>query len=70
MDKDLEELGEGVPVRPGRISWASLVGAAFGFALGLVWVTLGWWQAVACAILAVIGGFLGRYYVGEVPSEE
>lgn len=70
MDKELEELSEEVSVRPNRLSWSSVVGAAFGLALGLVWVTLGWWPAVGCAVLAVVGGFLGRYYVGEVSSEQ
>jgi uncharacterized membrane protein YjjB (DUF3815 family) len=48
-----------------RVSWAAVVGAAFGLVIGAILVRYGFWPALATLILAVVGGFLGRYYVGD-----
>jgi hypothetical protein len=61
-----EELSEPVePVVHRHISWGAIVGAGFGLALGAMWVHYGFWTALGAAFLAVVGGLLGRYYVGD-----
>ena len=50
---------------PPRLSWASVVGAGFGLALGAILVHWGFWPAVVALIFALIGGWLARHYVGD-----
>jgi hypothetical protein len=50
---------------PPRLSWASVVGAAFGLALGAILVHWGFWPALVALLLALAGGWLGRHYVGD-----
>lgn len=52
------------PVTP-RLSWSSVVGAAFGLALGVILFQLGFWPAVVSLLLALAGGWLARHYVGD-----
>ena len=52
------------PVRH-RLSWSAVVGAAFGLALGVVWARFGFAWALLGLVLAVVGGFMGRFYVGD-----
>ena len=56
-----------VPAEPARrrLSWGAVVGAAFGLILGAIWMRYGFAAALVAAILAVAGGLLGRYYVGD-----
>ena len=61
-----DEFSEDVePPAPPRLSWASVVGAAFGLALGAILVRWGFWAALVALVLALIGGFLARHYVGD-----
>jgi len=44
------------PIHP---FWRALVGAAFGFGVGLAGLIFGFWAAVLMLILIVIGGVIG-----------
>ena len=65
MDDQLDQLTDLSAGRQGRVSWGSVVGAAFGLAVGVIGFRWGWGAALLGAVLALVGGFLGRLYVGE-----
>ena len=56
-----------MPAEPARhrLSWSAVVGASFGLALGAVWIHWGFAAALMGLVLAVVGGFLGKFYVGD-----
>ncbi len=43
------------------------MGLALGLVIGIVLVSLGLWQAVVVAILALVGWLIGKFVVGEIP---
>ena len=47
------------------LSWGAVVGAAFGLALGFIWSRYGFGAALGTALLAAIGGYLGRHYIAD-----
>jgi hypothetical protein len=64
-EEELNASLEAPPVERRHLSWGSVVGAAFGLALGVIWHKWGFGAAFVGGILAVLGGLLGRYYVGD-----
>jgi hypothetical protein len=44
----------------------SLVGLLIGFALGIIWVLLGFGAVLLCAVLALLGWFIGAVAQGRI----
>ena len=65
MAEDLDKLTEPEATPPRRIGWGVVAGAGFGLALGTIWALRGFWPALLAAVLALVGGLLGRFYLGE-----
>ena len=65
MAEDLDKLTEPEAPPPRRIGWGVVAGAGFGLALGTIWALRGFWPALLAAVLALVGGLLGRFYLGE-----
>jgi hypothetical protein len=47
------------------VSTAALAGATFGMIVMVSGFAFGFWQAVLVALAGVVGGYLGRFYVGD-----
>jgi len=62
-EKDFLEAEE-VGSRP-SVAWSSVVGAAFGLGWIAIWARFGFLWAILAAVVAIVGGFIGRFYVGE-----
>jgi len=65
VDEDLDLFPEEPAPRKGRVAWGAVVGAAFGLVLGAVGAAWGFKALLSVALLALIGGFLGRLYLRE-----
>ena len=48
-----------------RVAWSSIVGAGFAIILMAIAWRFGLAAALLTGIVAIIGGFVGRFYVGE-----
>jgi LytS/YehU family sensor histidine kinase len=44
----------------------SLVGLLIGLALGIIWVLLGFGAALLCAVLTLVGWFVGAVAQGKI----
>ncbi len=49
---------------------ARVVGIAIGLVLGIVWMSIGFWQAVLTGALALIGWFIGGVIDGQINVTE
>ena len=59
-----QELDLGTEVREGaKGNMGALIGAAFGLAIGMVFVLGGFWQGLVCLIFALVGAALGKIFL-------
>jgi hypothetical protein len=65
MDPEREPFEVEEPAPRPRVAWSSVVGAAFGIVLMGIAYRFGIGAAILTAAVAIIGGFVGRFYVGE-----
>ncbi|HEY3398589.1 MAG TPA: hypothetical protein VGM19_13120 [Armatimonadota bacterium] len=65
MADDLEDFEGLTTVRTRRLSWGSVAGAAAGLVLGIIGYKWGLGAVIVCTLLALIGGWAGRYWIGD-----
>ncbi len=65
MDEDFEDFGASVPSSSRHRGWATMAGAGIGVVLGAILVLKGFPAFLVALIFAVVGGAIGRYWVGD-----
>jgi len=63
--EDFEDFGPSSSDKPRRSGRGTLVGAGIGLALAAILVFGGFWQFLVAVLFAVVGGLIGRFWVGE-----
>ncbi len=63
--EDFEDFGPGIISKPRRNGTAALIGAGMGIALAAILAFGGFWQFLVAVLFAVVGGMVGRLWVGE-----
>lgn len=65
MDEDFEDFGATIAGRARHRGWATMAGAGIGVVLGAILVLKGFLAFLVALIFAVVGGAIGRYWVGD-----
>jgi uncharacterized membrane protein len=65
MDEDFEDFGSTIAGKSRRRGWATMAGAGIGVVLGAILVLKGFLAFLVALLFAVVGGAIGRYWVGD-----